>query len=86
MKFKYTRHAEEEMLRRQIPREIVESVLNTPHQIVDEYGDKKAYQSKIDFGGGKVYLVRVVVDDTVDPKSVITVYRTSKITKYWREP
>ena len=46
--------------------------------------DTKAYQSIMDFGTGKDYLVRVIVDDTVVPGKVITVYRTSKIDKYWR--
>jgi hypothetical protein len=84
MKFKITLHAEAEMNRRGIPRMLVEAVLDKPQQIVEEYGNKKAYQSKIDFGKGIIYLLRVIVDDTVTPKSVVTVYRTSKIEKYWR--
>ncbi len=84
MKFKFTRHAEEEMERRNIPRKFIESVLVSPQQILDEYGGKKAYQSKIDFGSGKIYLLRVIVDDSREPPTVITVYRTSKISKYWR--
>lgn len=46
----------------------------------------KAYQSIMDIGLGKDYLVRVIVNDTIDPAKVITVYRTSKISKYWRQP
>jgi len=52
--------------------------------VVPEYGGKKAYQSKVDFGEGKIFLLRAIVDDKVEPASVITVYRTSKISKYWR--
>ena len=63
---------------------LVEAVLEKPQQIVEEYGNKKAYQSKIDFGKGIIYLLRVIVDDTVNPKSVVTAYRTSKMEKYWR--
>jgi hypothetical protein len=33
---------------------------------------------------GKRYLFRVMVNDTVNPPVVVTVYRTNKITKYWR--
>ncbi len=29
-------------------------------------------------------LLRAVVDDSADPAVVVTVYRTSKIHKYWR--
>lgn len=85
MRYKISRHADEEMKRRGIPLNFVESVIENPQQIVDEYGSKKAYQSKIDFGKGKMYLLRVIINDTVDPKMVVTVYRTSKIQKYWRE-
>lgn len=86
MSFKFSRHVEDEIKRRNIPENVVESVLQNPQQIVEEYGDKKAYQSKVDFGEGKIYLLRVIVADNVDPAIVVTVYRTSKIKKYWREP
>jgi hypothetical protein len=86
MKFEISRHAHKEIVRRKIPLNIVESVLHNPQQIADEYGHKKAYQSIIDIGTGKDYLVRVIVNDTVDPAIVVTVYRTSKISKYWRQP
>jgi len=84
LRYKISKHADEEMQRRQIPRSLVDSVLENPQQIVDEYGNKKAYQSKIDFNG-KIYLLRVIVDESVESKKVVTVYRTSKIAKYWRE-
>jgi len=32
----------------------------------------------------KNYLLRVVVDIDREPPEVVTVYRTSKIAKYWR--
>jgi hypothetical protein len=86
MTFKISLHAENEMRRRRIPRNFVDSVLNGPQQIVDEYGDKKAYQSQIDFGRGKIYLLRVIVNEADNPKVVVTVYKTGKIKKYWREP
>lgn len=84
MKYKISNHAEEEIKRRRISSNLVESVLKNPQQVVDEYGNKKAYQSKIEFDG-RIYLLRVVVDDIVEPKNIVTVYRTSKIKKYWRE-
>jgi hypothetical protein len=36
--------------------------------------------------GAKRYLLRVMVNETVNPPVVVTAYRTSKITKYWRKP
>jgi hypothetical protein len=86
MTFEISRHAREEMERRAIPLNIVETVLQNPQQIVDEYGNKKAFQSIMDIGTGKDYLVRVIVNDTLDPARVITVYKTSKVKKYWRQP
>jgi len=39
----------------------------------------------VDFGGGRILLLRVIVDDAVTPAVVVTVYRTSKVAKYWRQ-
>ena len=86
MKFEISRHAHEEMKRRGIPLNVVEAILQNPQQIVDEYGNKKAYQSIIKIETEKDYLVRVIVNDTIDPAKVVTVYKTSKIVKYWRQP
>lgn len=85
MNFRLSNHAKEEMLRRSIPDNILESVLNNPQQIVQGRGDLKVYQSEIDFGKGNIFLLRVIVDDKIKPPVVITVYRTSKISKYWRK-
>ena len=47
--------------------------------------DPRAYQSKCEIDG-KMFLLRVIVDDSVDPAVVVTVYRTTKVEKYWRMP
>ncbi|HKI32452.1 MAG TPA: DUF4258 domain-containing protein [Gemmataceae bacterium] len=86
MSFRLSRHAQDEMGRRGIPRQMVDGVLANPQQIIDMPDGKKAYQSQIDFGGGRVFLLRVIVAVDVDPNLVVTVYRTSKISKYWRTP
>jgi hypothetical protein len=83
MRFRLSRHAKEEMQRRAIPLSLVESLFQQPQQILSERGGKKAYQSQLDFGGGRIFLLRAIVDDSVDPAVVVTVYRTSKISKYW---
>jgi hypothetical protein len=84
LKFRLSRHVKEEMDRRSIPLNLLKSVLEGPQQVISERGGKKAYQSQLDFGGGKIFLVRAIVDERVDPPIVVTAYRTSKITKYWR--
>jgi hypothetical protein len=83
--FKLSRHAEEELRRRQIPRALLDSVLKNPQQIVPERDGKKAYQSQLSFGDGRVFLLRAIVDDAAQPAVVVTVYRTSKIEKHWRQ-
>lgn len=84
MNFKLSRHAKEEIQRRNIPLHILESVLENPGQVVPGRGGNKAYQSQVDFGQGRVFLLRAIVDDSVDPAIVVTAYRTGKISKYWR--
>jgi hypothetical protein len=85
MKYKISRHAQTEMQRRNISQALVESVVNAPQQVVSEKEGRKVYQSKIGFGSGKTFLLRVIVVDDIDPAVVITVYKISKIEKYWRE-
>jgi hypothetical protein len=86
MAFRFSQHALDEMLRRGIPSALVDGVLQNPQQIVDLPDGKKAYQSKVDFGAGRIFLLRAIVAFDVDPPLVVTVYRTSKINKYWRTP
>lgn len=85
MRYKISRHAREETERRNISTEIVESVLGQPEQIIDAPEAKKVYQSRVEFQEGKTFLVRVIVAEEGDIAVVITVYRTSKIQKYWSQ-
>jgi len=83
--YRLTPHAREEAIRRSIPTDIIDSVMREPQQVLEAFGGKRAYQSKIRFEGDKMYLVRLIVDERTAPSSVVTVYRTSKVKKYWRE-
>ncbi len=62
---------------RMIPRAIVDQVLQMPQQIVPERPPRRAYQSHVALAGGKTMLIRVIVDEGVDPPMVVTVNRTS---------
>lgn len=84
MKPELSRHAEEKMARRQIPRAWLDSVPENPEQRVPEPGGKEILQSRFESGDGRIYLVRAVVATDRDPPVVVTVYRTSKVEKYWR--
>jgi hypothetical protein len=86
MNFELSKHAREEMTRRDIPLQTVESVLSSPQQVVLDSTGKRVYQSKVELEAGKTYLIRVVMNEKSDVPVVVTVYRTSKIEKYWRKP
>jgi hypothetical protein len=81
--YRFSQHAQEQMARRGIPVEMVKDVLAAPQQVADDPSGCKVCQSQVDFGTGNPYLLRVFVDETMDPAIVVTVYRTSKIAKYW---
>jgi hypothetical protein len=85
MDFRLSPHAEWEMTRRGIRRELVEAVMDQPEQrLVDgSRAGRWIYQSRLAFEDGKIYLVRVVVDEDEEPPVITTAYRTSKIEKYW---
>lgn len=84
--FIFTDHALSEMARRQITEENVRTVLAKPGQMEMVREGRAVYQSRLEMGDPlkKTYLLRVFVD--IDPvlTFVVTVYRTSKIEKYWR--
>ena len=85
MTFHFSRHVLEEIVKRKIPQELVEYTLHAPEQKAREVDDITCYQSRVEIGG-KTYLLRAMVNETVHPAVVVTVYRTSKIRKYWRNP
>jgi hypothetical protein len=81
--FAITSHAAFEMQRRGIDKATLQRVLDAPEQRETVRPGRDVLQSRIDFGG-KPCLVRVFVDVDRRPPEVVTVYRTSKIEKYWR--
>lgn len=71
------------MAERGVPQSLVEAVLQNPGQIVAAEDAKAAYQSQASMEGRNV-LVRLIVDDTVEPIVVVTVIKTTRISKYWQ--
>jgi Ethanolamine utilization protein EutJ (predicted chaperonin) len=79
-------HARAEAARRGIAEETAITVASEPEQIVPQRPGREIRQSRVTFPpGGETYLVRVVVDVLGSENTVVTVYRTRKIEKYWRE-
>jgi len=77
------RNAAFQMERRRLSEEIVREVLAAPQQRLSVLGGREVFQSQMTIGGRR-YLVRVIVDLYKNPPEVVTVYRTSKISRYWR--
>ena len=79
-----TPHAAFEMERRNVTEATVRDVLAAPDQRHAVRHGRDVLQSRAQFAG-KPYLVRVFVDVDRNPAEVVTVYRTGRIAKYWRD-
>jgi Domain of unknown function (DUF4258) len=84
MDFYISRHAEEQCKQRGISSEVLDAVLKNPQQIIEDTEGKRIYQSQVSVTIGKTYLIRAVVSEKTKPAIVITVYKTSQISRYWR--
>jgi len=84
MDFIFSRHAHEQMARRGISRETVTNVVLCPDQTIadNETPTKIIYQSLIK-EDNRMFLLRVFVDTDKHPNVIITVYKTTKISKYY---
>jgi hypothetical protein len=84
-RYNLTEHARYEIVSRQISESDIEKVLSAPEQIEVVREGRMIYQSRLEMGiPSRNYLLRIFVDVDRDPPDVVTVYRTSKIEKYWR--
>ena len=84
--YRLTDHAKEEMRRRQISERDVAKVLASPEQREAVRAGREVLQSRITLPHpSKTYLLRVFVDTDREPPAVVTVYRTSKVARYWRD-
>jgi len=68
-----------------LSQQLVQSVLATAEQEFEIRPGRIVLQSRAVMEQGKRFLVRVFVDVDREPAEVITAYRTSKISKYWKE-
>jgi hypothetical protein len=87
MEYRISRHAEDELVIRSIPRSMLENVMSSPEQIVNVESGLQVLQSRVGpFGMHRqTMLLRAIVDTKNDPNVVITVYLTSKIERYWQK-
>lgn len=75
-------HAKFEMRRRGITEDEVGVTFHQPQQKIKLEGGREIWQNKVE-AEGKAYVIRVILE--VDPRTrIITVYKSSKVKKYWR--
>ena len=75
-----------EMERRGLKDETVRLVLSAAEQRMEVRPGRIVLQARLPLGApARAYLVRVFVDVDRRPPDVVTVYRASRISKYWEE-
>ena len=79
---KFSKHAEQQLKERNIEPELVQETLENPEQIVTAGKNRKVAQRTYQ-RGGKDFLLRVVFFERGDLE-VVTVYWTSRVSKYRR--
>jgi hypothetical protein len=72
------------MRRRGITRSAVIRMIRSPGQVLASIKGRSIYQGLIGRAGR--LLLRVVVAEDARAYHVVTTYKTSKITKYWKTP
>lgn len=81
MKFEFSKHALDQMIRRSILEEQVKSIIEQLDTITIQDSEIKIY-SKLMVENSKSYLYRVFLNNSKSPALIITVYKTSKTDKY----
>ena len=70
------------MKRRGISEKEVEKVFQQPEQKIELEGDREIWQTKVVLDS-KTWVIRIVVE--LKPRvAIVTVYKSSKVKKYWR--
>ena len=83
MKYIFSQHAEEQLVRRGIDRDLVMAVIeNYEEAVEDDEQDVVVYQSIIK-EMGQLFLLRVFVNKNKQPMVIVTLYKTTKISKYY---
>jgi hypothetical protein len=82
--FTVSRHAEAALLERGISRGALSALLESPPQRLQGRDGLWVYQALQRDVGGQEYVLRALVDEGRSPLHVVTVYRSSRVSKYWR--
>jgi predicted metal-dependent peptidase len=71
------------MMERHLPEEMVIDAVERPQQVLEVSKGRKVAQKTFS-KGGRDFLLRVIFSEKANRREVITVYLTSKVSKYWR--
>ena len=83
-KFILLKHLKIQAKERKINIKIIEDTILNPEQIISKPKNLKVAQKKyFDNKINKEYLIRVIFKEEEDLRIGVTVYKTSKIEKYW---
>jgi len=84
MSFIFSKHAEEQLVRRSLERNVVNAVVLKPEQVVEDENDEDIaiYQSIVK-EDDTLFLYRIFVNVKVQPNVIVTLYKTTKIGKYY---
>ena len=84
MELVITDHARFEARRRHIDLELALSIIQNPQQKIPSKKDRVVFQGRYhDTIENKEMLLRAIVEPSGDTIKVISLYKTSKIDKYW---
>ena len=72
------------MRRREIGIDVVRSILSNPEQVLEVRPGRVVLQSRVNIDTRR-QIVPIFVDIDESPARVVTVYRTSKIDRYWSQ-
>jgi hypothetical protein len=79
----FSKHAEEQMLRRGITRNVVMDTILQPDEILDTDAPAIVIYQSLMREKEQVFLLRVFVNRAVQPNRIVTLYKTTKIAKYY---
>ncbi len=77
-------HAKQRLLERSIDSKIVLLAIREPEQVLPKGKLKVLHRRYYETGHRKHYLLRVFIEEGAHEIVVYSVYKTSKIDKYWR--
>jgi len=82
---RWTSHAEQNRVDREIDRKMADATLAEPHHVVQDTPTRRILMRRyFDHVLGQEMLIRLVTEEMLDETVVITVYKTSQLSRYLR--